>query len=166
MFSIDKKLAQMRQKVMCIKGQHDWKGCKCSCCGTTRDEEHDWNGCVCTICGKKRDEGHIWNGCICTVCGKIRSEGHVWACCYCEVCGKARTVEDGLSYYSEKPACAGCDCKAGTPEELFAAFGATNEVGEVEMEGKICPLTTVRCSVCKRIVISSNITTCSRNYRR
>ena len=57
----------------CFIGRHTWSGCKCSVCGTTRDEDHQWDGCKCKSCGKTRDEGHQWEigGC-CKSCNKTR----------------------------------------------------------------------------------------------
>ena len=60
---------------------HKWNGCKCSRCGTTRNENHLWNGCVCAICGNKNPDvsvNHDWRNdsnyfndeyCICKKCG-------------------------------------------------------------------------------------------------
>lgn len=54
---------------------HDWDGCKCRLCGSTRDEGHDWDGCKCKRCGKTRYEGHRWQGNKCSICGKTREQG-------------------------------------------------------------------------------------------
>lgn len=166
MFFLNKKMAEIRQKIMCSKEQHEWDGCKCHSCGKTRDEGHRWNGCMCITCGTTRDEGHKWDGCICTVCGGIRNEGHLWDCCSCKVCGEIKKIEDGLDYYSEKPDCPGCDCVAGTAEELLSYGEQNGNYEEEVIEKNICTLSTIRCSKCKRIILSSNETICFKNFKK
>ena len=59
------------------KKEHLWEGCKCKCCGKTRDEQHSWDGCKCLVCGKVRNEQHSWkkDDCsICEKCGKVRGD--------------------------------------------------------------------------------------------
>lgn len=159
-----KKIAEIKQKRMCSKEQHIWNGCKCSSCGKTRDEQHRWNGCVCVVCGQTRDKNHKWEGCKCVACGAIRNEEHKWSCCYCEICKETRRIEDGLKYYSEKPDCEECDSEAGDAEELLEYCNSLDD-WKNEKEYNICPLTTIRCSSCKRIVISSNEIACAKNYK-
>lgn len=40
----------MLQKIRCLLGQHDWDGCTCRNCPTTRDAEHEADGCRCRRC--------------------------------------------------------------------------------------------------------------------
>jgi ankyrin repeat protein len=55
----------------CMVGMHAWSGCKCSQCGSTRDEGHDWTAdCEkCARCDKTRSGAHAWSGCKCSRCG-------------------------------------------------------------------------------------------------
>ncbi|MEI7676963.1 MAG: hypothetical protein WCJ03_09300 [Bacteroidales bacterium] len=39
-------------KIKCILGFHTWKGCKCTNCHKTRNEQHDWKSGNCLNCGK------------------------------------------------------------------------------------------------------------------
>ena len=160
MFFLNKKMTDIRQKIMCSKGQHVWNGCKCSSCGETRDEGHSWDGCICTTCGAKRNEHHEWQGCVCVACGKTRDKGHIWDCCFCKTCGAIRKIEDGLEYYSDKPDCPGCDSVVITVEDIFSS----NE--DEIAEKNICPLSTIKCSKCGRVVLSSDETICFKNYRK
>jgi len=81
----------------CKIGLHKWDGCKCSNCGTTRDEHHVYtNDCgTCSICGTTHDELHDWSkDCEkCTKCGKTRSNHHNWLndCEKCAKCSKIRS---------------------------------------------------------------------------
>jgi len=84
----------------CLFGGHQWNGCKCERCGTTRDERHKWvrleNKCIekCSICGKERDVEHKWvllgGKCIeeCSICSKQRSIEHKWNNGKCSRCGR------------------------------------------------------------------------------
>ena len=81
---------------------HQWNGCRCNFCFTTRDEGHDFSkDCErCARCGKKEIVGHftlhIWNGCKCSKCESIRDEGHNWDGCTCRVCGKTKHRGSGF----------------------------------------------------------------------
>jgi len=81
----------------CKIGLHKWDGCKCSNCGTTRNEHHVYtNDCgTCSICGTTHDELHDWSkDCEkCTKCGKTRSNHHNWLndCEKCAKCSKIRS---------------------------------------------------------------------------
>ncbi|MGB8261648.1 MAG: HEAT repeat domain-containing protein [Terracidiphilus sp.] len=99
----------------CSLGIHDWRGCACSACGKTRDEEHDWSkSCLkCAACGKEGDHdwkanceacgrcgatragAHQWKGCKCGACGAARDEGHDWSrdCGQCSRCKQTRAAE-------------------------------------------------------------------------
>ena len=52
----------------CLFG-HKWNGCRCTNCGTKRDEGHDWKGCKCLKCGITRDLGHLPENGKCKICG-------------------------------------------------------------------------------------------------
>jgi len=108
---------------------HDWDGCKCRLCGSTRGEGHDWNGCTCARCGEVRDEGHDWQKDVtnfgakehrrqCCICGRYETERHSFkhlSNCQrmCTVCGYTMTWHefrrgecmtcgiDESDYYSE-----------------------------------------------------------------
>ena len=51
---MNKQIENMSQKCL---SDHNWNGCKCECCGETKDEHHDWDGCKCKRCG---EEQHDW----------------------------------------------------------------------------------------------------------
>jgi len=76
----------------CKIGIHSWKGCKCTECGKTRNEQHEWsNDCEkCSICAITRINEHDWSkDCNkCGKCGKKKEESHVWIIDHCEKCGK------------------------------------------------------------------------------
>jgi hypothetical protein len=84
-----RSLKTAARKALC-DGNHRWRGCQCSRCSETRNEEHDWNGCKCSGCGLTRNEGHNWNGCKCSDCGLTRDEKHKWTGCKCPDCGQRR----------------------------------------------------------------------------
>jgi ankyrin repeat protein len=82
----------------CLFG-HNWKGCKCTRCGKTRDMDHDWSkDCEhCSMCNKTRTDKHDWSkDCVvCAVCGKTRTNRHVVKGCTCQICGKEFHKWDG-----------------------------------------------------------------------
>lgn len=76
----------------CKIGLHSWKGCKCTECEKTRNEEHDWSSnCEkCSICGKAIENKHDWSkDCNkCSKCGIKIKEAHSWINEKCSKCGK------------------------------------------------------------------------------
>lgn len=46
----------------CSQLGHQWRGCECTRCSKTRDEQHQWDKCICTVCRKKSDDRqkHQW----------------------------------------------------------------------------------------------------------
>ena len=43
----------------CLFG-HQWNGCKCDKCGSTRNEQHHWDGNKCVVCGKTKGGFYIF----------------------------------------------------------------------------------------------------------
>ena len=89
------KLIKEKTKLFCHLGIHEWKGCLCSKCGKSRDQEHDWSkDCErCAACPATRTDVHEWKGCICSKCGKTRDQEHDWSrdCEKCAVCCVTRS---------------------------------------------------------------------------
>jgi hypothetical protein len=94
-------------KLQCAFGFHEWKGCRCSRCGKTRNEGHDWSkDCErCAKCSTTRSDSHAWAGCKCSNCGKTRDEGHDWSK-DCERCASCSTTRSGSHAW------AGCKCSS------------------------------------------------------
>ncbi len=75
---------------------HEWQGCICPKCKTSRDLAHDWGkDCEkCVQCGKTRANVHDWGkDCEkCVQCGRTRANAHDWGkdCEKCVQCGKTR----------------------------------------------------------------------------
>lgn len=66
--------AYVRSRLDC-EACHDWDGCQCRVCRTSRHGGHRWNrSCQCTICGEVR---HQWKGASCARCGAKREEASV-----------------------------------------------------------------------------------------
>jgi hypothetical protein len=76
--------------LICSQSIHEWKGCTCTKCGSTRNEDHTWYGCKCIQCGEIRDMSHDWGGCKCKRCGTTRDMEHKWNRCKCSVCNAVR----------------------------------------------------------------------------
>lgn len=99
--------------LMCLFGKHTWMGCKCSSCGTVREEGHDWGkDCEkCIVCGKTKQEAHTWNGCKCSACGRTRDKEHDWSknCEKCATCGKTEMTING-EHMIANGACIYCLC--------------------------------------------------------
>lgn len=97
----------------CVLGMHEWKGCKCTNCGKTRDEGHDWaTDCEnCARCGKSRADSHQWStDCEkCAKCGKTRAGAHSWSGCKCSKCGKTR--DEGHDWGQDCEKCHKCGAK-------------------------------------------------------
>jgi hypothetical protein len=75
----------------CWLGKHEWsKDCeKCLLCGSVRKDAHIWRACKCSSCGTTRNDFHDWsNDCEkCAICGAVRKNGHVWKNAKCLACG-------------------------------------------------------------------------------
>lgn len=108
----------------CTFSFHTWKGCTCTKCGKTRDEDHIWGqDCEeCSACGNRRGGFHSWKGCKCAQCAKTRDEGHDWSkdCGTCLTCKKKR-----VGFHSWKGGnCAQC----GKTRPAGAAGGPLTEL--------------------------------------
>ena len=58
--------------LQCVVGLHSWDHCRCTRCGSLRNEGHYWEeACTCAICGATRDVHHDRVGCRCRACGAI-----------------------------------------------------------------------------------------------
>ena len=85
--------------ILCKLNFHNWQGCRCTRCHTTRDADHNWQGCECARCGAEQHdwkgcrcsgcgaEQHDWKGCRCTRCHTTRDAEHIWKGCKCSKCG-------------------------------------------------------------------------------
>ena len=89
----------------CFFGAHEWRGCTCSRCGSSRDEEHDWNGCKCRKCNASRNATHTWDGCRCPKCGATRDMMHEWQGFKCTRCG---TIKKDCGHTEAQHQCSQC----------------------------------------------------------
>lgn len=94
-----------RARICALYG-HDWDGCKCKMCGTTRNEQHKRVGCKCVRCGYSLPEWHVWDGCKCTRCGSVRNQEHDWSNgVFCTRCKAVQPHEHQWVFLSEERRC-------------------------------------------------------------
>src|ERR1022692_4426679 len=106
--------------IKCLLGAHPWRGCRCSVCGNTRDQDHDWSrDCEkCSSCGSTRKNIHRWEGCKCAVCGTARGHGWVWNKDVDDKCSRCGATRPKKGF----PATREEICEAGRATLMFSTY--------------------------------------------